>query len=42
MNNEVRDALAARRKYQILEYAQAIGNVKEVCRDFGVPSVASQ
>lgn len=37
MNNEVRDALAARRKYQILEYAQAIGNVKEACRDFGVP-----
>ena len=37
MINEVRDALAARRKYQILEYARAIGSVKEACCDFGVP-----
>ena len=37
MNSEVRDALAARRKLAVLQYAQGIGNVKQACRDFGVP-----
>jgi transposase InsO family protein len=37
MNSEVRDALAARRKLAVLQYAQGIGSVKKACRDFGVP-----
>ncbi len=37
MNKEARDHLAAHRKYVILEYAKAIGNNLETCRDFGVP-----
>lgn len=36
MNSEALDALAAHRKYQVLAYAQGIGNVREACRDFGV------
>jgi hypothetical protein len=31
MTQEVRDALAAHRKYVILEYAEVAGNTKEVC-----------
>jgi transposase InsO family protein len=37
MNGEARDALAVRRKTAILEYAQDSGNVREACRDFGIP-----
>ena len=37
MNSEARDALAARRKLMILQYAQDIRNVKEACRDFNIP-----
>ena len=37
MNSEVRDALDARRKFAVLQYAEGIGNVKEACRDFNVP-----
>ena len=37
MNQEVRDALRARRRYVILEYAKDIGNVKRACWDFDVP-----
>ena len=37
MNREVRDALRARRRYVILEYAKDIGNVKRACSDFDVP-----
>ena len=37
MINEVRDALAARRKLAILEYAQGIGNARKACRTFNVP-----
>ena len=33
MTSEVRDALAAHRKFVILEYAEVVGNVKEVCRE---------
>jgi len=36
MNKEARDHLAAHRKYVTLEYAKAIGNNMETCRDFGV------
>ena len=36
MTTEARDALAARRKLVILNYAEGIGNVKEACRDLGV------
>lgn len=36
MKDEARDALAIHRKYVVLEYAQAVGNVKEVCRELGV------
>ena len=37
MTREVRNALAAQRKFTILDYARIIGNVQEACRDFGVP-----
>ncbi len=37
MNSEAREALAAHRKFVILEFAQAIGNVQEAYRDFGIP-----
>ena len=37
MTREVRDALAAHRKFVILEYAGEFGNVKKVCCEFGVP-----
>jgi len=37
MNKEAQEALAAHRKFVVLEYAQAIGNVQEACKDFGVP-----
>ena len=37
MNKEARDHIDAHRKYVILEYAKAIGNNLETCRDFGVP-----
>jgi transposase InsO family protein len=36
MNSEVRDALAAHRKFVILEYAREFGNVKKVCSEFEV------
>ena len=36
MNSEVRDALAAHRKYVILRYAREFGNVKNVCKEFEV------
>jgi len=42
MNKEAREHLAAHRKYVILEYAKAIGNNLETCRDFGVPHFPSQ
>ena len=37
MTREVRNALVAQRKFAILEYAQGIGNVQQVCLDLGVP-----
>ncbi len=37
MNKEAREHLAALRKWVILEYAKAIGNNLETCREFGVP-----
>ncbi len=37
MNKEAREHLAAHRKWVILEYAKAIGNNLEACREFGVP-----
>ncbi len=37
MNREVLDALDARRKLAVLQYAEGIGNVTEACRDFNVP-----
>jgi transposase InsO family protein len=37
MTREVRNALAAQRKFTILDYARIIGDVQEACRDFGVP-----
>jgi transposase InsO family protein len=37
MTREVRNALAAQRKFTILDYARRIGNVQEACRDLGVP-----
>ena len=36
MNQEVRDALEARRRFMILEYAKDSRNVAADCRDFGV------
>ena len=36
MNNEAQEVLAAQRKSVVLGYAEAIGNVQEACRDFGV------
>ncbi len=34
MNQEAREHLAAHRKWVILEYAKAIGNNLEACREF--------
>ncbi len=36
MTSEVRDALAAQRKFVILQYGQEIGNVKQTCVEFGI------
>ena len=33
MNKEVKDILNQRRKLMVLEYAKAIGNAAEACRD---------
>jgi len=37
MNTEVKDALAAHRKWVILEFAKGVGNNAKACREFGVP-----
>ena len=37
MNKEVKDILYQRRKLMVLDYAKAIGNAAEACRDFDVP-----
>ena len=37
MNQEVKDILNLRRKLFILEYAKAIGNSAEACREFDIP-----
>ena len=37
MNQEVKDILNQRRKLFVLEYAEAIGNAREACKDLGIP-----
>ena len=37
MNQEIRDALRAQRRYMVLECAKASRNVAKECREFEVP-----
>jgi transposase-like protein len=37
MNQEVKNILNLRRKLFVLEYAKAIGNAAEACREFDIP-----